>query len=67
MFVIIVFFSGIDSASDDQLIGPFLTERDATEWGTQIIGDPEGLPWQVQELDSPTSCVKQFRVEGLDD
>lgn len=67
MFIVIVFWSDVDSTSSDQLIGPFHTELDAQEWGTQIIGDPSGTPWAVQELDSPTSCVKQFRLDDLND
>lgn len=61
-----MFFLAIDwkvcgSTEEEQYIGPFDTEQSAKEWGYQIIGDPEGLPWGVFELESPTSCVKQFK------
>jgi hypothetical protein len=61
MHFIIVYWSKIDSASPNQYIGPFLAEKDALEWGHQIIGEPEGTPWSVEDLDSSASCVKQFK------
>jgi len=66
MYFILVAWTQLDSGSEDQYIGPFLTEKDAVEWGMQVIGEPNGMPWDVRQLDSPTSCVKQFQTGGLD-
>ncbi|MGH2548010.1 MAG: hypothetical protein ACRDHN_01370 [Thermomicrobiales bacterium] len=65
MYFIIIDWTIVGSAERDQHIGPFLSRKDAEEWGYQIIGDPEGLPWSVEELDSPTSCVKQFKHDDV--
>ena len=64
MFFIIVEWCIIGSSEDDQYIGPFDTEKDAQEWGNQIIGSPDGTPWGVCSMHSPTSCVKQFKDES---
>jgi len=64
MFIIIVDWKICGSTEEDQHIGPFLSEKDAIEWGHQIIGHPEGLPWSVIELTSTASAVKQFKTEG---
>lgn len=61
MYLVAVCWTQIDSTSEDQYIGPFLSSKDATEWAEQIIGPPEGTPWSIQSVDSPTSCVKQFQ------
>lgn len=61
MFIIIIDWKVCGSTEEDQHIGPFLSEKDAKEWGHQIIGSPEGLPWRVQELTSSTSAVEQFK------
>lgn len=65
MYFIIVDWTIVGSSERDQHIGPFLSRKDAEEWGHQIIGDPEGLPWSVEELHSPTSCVKQFQHDDV--
>lgn len=61
MYFILIDWTVVGSTEEDQYIGPFLSVKDAEEWGNQIIGSPEGLPWCVKTLHSPTSCVKQFQ------